>query len=64
MLAPLRSTFDEVSGVLQQGPSPAGEDFLFDLLEHEAQHHGQLIRYLYGLGIERPPSWKERYALD
>lgn len=42
--------------------SPA-EDFLFDLLEHEVQHHGQLIRYLYALGIERPGSWKERYAL-
>jgi uncharacterized damage-inducible protein DinB len=34
------------------------------LLEHEVQHHGQLIRYLYGLGIERPESWKQRYALD
>ena len=38
--------------------------FLLDLLEHESQHHGQLIRYLYALGIERPPSWRGRYALD
>lgn len=36
---------------------------LLDLLEHEAQHHGQLIRYLYALGIQIPPSWRERYAL-
>ncbi|KJL42478.1 hypothetical protein [Microbacterium trichothecenolyticum] len=34
------------------------------LLEHETQHHGQLIRYLYGLGIERPESWQRQYALD
>jgi hypothetical protein len=37
---------------------------LLDLLEHEAQHHGQLIRYLYGLELAIPPSWKSRYALD
>ena len=35
-----------------------------DLLEHEAQHQGQLIRYLYGLRLPIPDSWKERYALD
>ncbi|MCR8671570.1 hypothetical protein [Agrococcus sp. HG114] len=34
------------------------------LLEHEAQHHGQLIRYLYGLRIPRPESWQRQYALD
>jgi uncharacterized damage-inducible protein DinB len=34
------------------------------LLEHETQHHGQLIRYLYGLGIPRPESWQRQYALD
>jgi hypothetical protein len=38
--------------------------FLLDLLEHETQHHGQLIRYLYGLSLSIPASWKERYALD
>jgi hypothetical protein len=35
-----------------------------DLLEHEAAHHGQLIRYLYGLGLAIPETWKRRYALD
>jgi len=34
------------------------------LLEHEAAHHGQLIRYLYGLRLAIPAGWKERYALD
>jgi hypothetical protein len=34
-----------------------------DLLEHEVAHHGQLIRYLCGLRIDIPESWKSRYAL-
>ncbi len=46
------------------GLTDAGISFLLDLLEHETQHHGQLIRYLYALDIERPPSWRERYSLS
>lgn len=34
------------------------------LLEHETMHQGQLIRYLYGLGIDRPHTWQQQYALD
>ena len=37
---------------------------VLDLLEHEAAHHGQLIRYLYGLDLPIPDSWKRKYALD
>ncbi|QDU10111.1 hypothetical protein [Gimesia aquarii] len=36
---------------------------VIDLLEHEAAHHGQLIRYLYGLKLTIPASWKSKYAL-
>ncbi len=36
---------------------------IIDLLEHEAAHHGQLIRYLYALQLSIPTSWKSRYAL-
>ena len=43
--------------------SEAQSRLLVDLLEHEAAHQGQLIRYLYGLGLEIPVSWKSRYAL-
>lgn len=39
-------------------------DFFLDLLEHETQHHGQLIRYIYGNKIPVPQSWKSRYSLD
>lgn len=37
---------------------------MIDLLEHEAAHQGQLIRYLYGLRLPIPESWKSRYALE
>ncbi|MCW5875707.1 MAG: hypothetical protein KIS85_02385 [Anaerolineales bacterium] len=37
---------------------------LFDLLEHEAQHHGQLIRYFYANGIPFPADFAHRYALS
>ncbi|HXH23274.1 MAG TPA: hypothetical protein VNN10_14715 [Dehalococcoidia bacterium] len=37
---------------------------LLDLVEHEAAHQGQLIRYLYGLDLPIPASWRERYALE
>ncbi|WP_395752127.1 hypothetical protein [Prosthecobacter sp.] len=37
---------------------------MIDLLEHEAAHQGQLIRYLYGLRLPIPDSWKARYALE
>lgn len=37
---------------------------LMSLLEHEVQHHGQLIRYLYGNRLAIPQSWKARYTLD
>ena len=37
--------------------------FLFDLLEHEIQHHGQLIRFVYGNHLTFPLSWKKRYTV-
>jgi hypothetical protein len=46
------------------GEDDARVRLILDLLEHEAQHHGQLIRYLYGLNLEIPESWKTRYALE
>ena len=36
---------------------------ILDLLEHEAAHHGQLIRYLYALRLPIPDSWRSRYSL-
>lgn len=42
----------------------AQEKLAFELLEHEIQHQGQLIRYLYGLKLGIPAGLKERYHLD
>ena len=36
---------------------------LFDLLEHEVQHHGQLIRYAYANKIDFPKSWNKHYTV-
>lgn len=44
--------------------SEAQAELAFDLLEHEVQHQGQLIRYLYGLKLGIPVGLKERYHLD
>jgi len=38
-------------------------EFAFGLLEHEVQHHGQLIRFVYGNGLTFPDSWHERYTV-
>ena len=35
----------------------------FDLLEHELQHHGQLIRFVYGNKLTFPDSWHTRYTV-
>jgi len=44
--------------------SQTQQSLVFDLIEHEAQHHGQLIRYLYGQKLPIPTSWKKRYNLE
>ncbi|MEM7246532.1 MAG: hypothetical protein AAF533_14365 [Acidobacteriota bacterium] len=37
---------------------------VFDLLEHEVQHHGQLIRYFYANGLAFPDEFAQRYSLQ
>lgn len=65
VLAALRSSAEAVRAALDGVEwAERREALLLDLLEHEAQHQGQLIRYLYGLGHDFPESWKQRWALD
>jgi len=66
VVASIRTSEDAVRQVLTalDGDDDSRARLLVDLLEHETQHHGQLIRYLYGLRLPIPPSWKSRYALD
>ena len=60
----LESTLAEAMSPLADELDQAGSAWMWDLLEHETQHHGQLIRYLYALDIPRPESWRRHYALD
>lgn len=55
------SEFDRVVG--QSDWTSARDDLLLGLLEHEIQHQGQLIRYVYGLGYEFPETWVKRWQL-
>ena len=52
----------EVLGDLEW--TDAREHLLLDLLEHETQHQGQLIRYVYALDRPFPESWATRWALE
>ncbi len=56
----------EFLALLNEHPAldQAQNQLLLDLLEHEALHQGQLIRYLYALQMEIPSGWKARYALE
>jgi hypothetical protein len=44
--------------------SDAHHELLFALLEHETQHHGQLIRFFYANAIPFPAAFAHRYALE
>lgn len=63
--AALRGSEEKVKEVIlgSDGFSSGRLELALDLLEHEAAHHGQLIRYLYGLRLPIPDSWQARYAL-
>lgn len=63
--AALRSSAEHLSETLGGIDSftDAQNKLMLDLLEHEAAHQGQLIRYLYGLRLPIPESWKVRFAL-
>ena len=53
----------ELCGALEQPLDAARESLIFDLLEHEVQHHGQLVRYFYANGLQFPDRFAARYAL-
>jgi hypothetical protein len=60
----LKSSADVVRQAIRSAPDDeARTDLKLQLLVHESQHQGQLLRYLLGLKIEVPPSWKKRFAL-
>ena len=63
VLAALEATHRRLGGIDFANMTEAQSELAFGLLEHEIQHHGQLIRYIYGNGLTFPPSWNKRYTV-
>jgi len=64
VLAKLEDTSLAIMEFLQSATwTPVTVSFLLDLLEHEVQHHGQLIRLAYAGKIGFPKTWSERYTV-
>lgn len=63
VLAALEATHIRLDKIDFASLSDAQVDLAFDLLEHELQHHGQLIRFVYGNKLTFPDSWNKRYTV-
>lgn len=63
VLAALESTHTQLDEINFMNFTHAQLDFAFDLLEHEIQHHGQLIRFVLGNRLSFPDSWNKRYTV-
>lgn len=63
VLAALEATHTSLGEINFADLTAAQLDLAFDLLEHEVQHHGQLIRFVYANGLGFPGSWNERYTV-
>lgn len=58
-----KSEMNIIQFIEQNNLSDTQLSLLFDLHEHEIQHHGQLIRYMYANHIPFPKSWNNRYTV-
>lgn len=63
VLAALQETDRKLHEINFMGLTDAQIDLAFSLLEHEIQHHGQLIRFVYANGLTFPESWHKRYTV-
>lgn len=63
VLAVLEATHKQIEEIDFMKLTDVQIDLVFDLLEHEIQHHGQLIRFVYGNGLTFPESWSKRYTV-
>jgi hypothetical protein len=63
VLAALQETDKKLNEIDFTGLTDAQIDLAFNLLEHEIQHHGQLIRFVYANGLTFPESWHKRYTV-
>lgn len=63
VLAALQATAGQLAALDFERLSEQQLRFAFELLEHEVQHHGQLIRLVYGNKLSFPESWHQRYTV-
>ncbi|MBC8108053.1 MAG: hypothetical protein H7Z14_15815 [Anaerolineae bacterium] len=63
VLAALEATHHRLGELDSVDLNDAQVDLAFALLEHEVQHHGQLIRFVYANALTFPKSWNERYTV-
>lgn len=63
VLAALETTHRKMNEIDFTALTDAQIELAFSLLEHEVQHHGQLIRFVYGNGLTFPESWNKRYTV-
>ncbi len=63
VLVTLEETGKKLNEINFMGLTDAQIDLAFNLLEHESQHHGQLIRFVYANGLSFPESWHQRYTV-
>lgn len=63
VLAALEATHGRLREIDFMDLTDAQVELAFGLLEHEIQHHGQLIRFVYGNRLTFPPSWNQRYTV-
>jgi len=63
VLDALDTSAARVQGIAFDALGAPQAELAFALLEHEVQHHGQLIRYVYANGLGFPESWKRRYTV-
>lgn len=63
VLAALQETDKKLHEIDFMGLTDIQIDLAFNLLEHEIQHHGQLIRFVYANGLTFPESWHKRYTV-
>jgi hypothetical protein len=63
VLAALETTHSQMNDINFMDLTDVQIELAFDLLEHEIQHHGQLIRFVYGNGLTFPNSWNRRYSV-
>jgi hypothetical protein len=63
VLVSLEETEKKLNELNFMGLTDVQIDLAFDLLEHEIQHHGQLMRFVYANGLTFPESWHKRYTV-